>query len=222
MLEIVNVKKEIPSHFESVNKFSDTITIENRVPYVSLIFPDHKDVNPIIHELIKNNVCHQTYTGALSTTPQNGSGNRHIEEIDKLFSWIEDSLSDCVDKLAVNSGSIYNSSPETYKSIYTTSPEAFKNFKIAEYWGMFYPMGSGATSHTHFPYPISFAYYVNVPKGSSPFTLDGEDISVEDGMLIVFAGDMYHEVKKSKCEERSMLSGNVIFVPNIPEQSSWE
>ena len=74
MLEIVNVKREIPSQFESVNKFSDTITIENRVPYVSLIFPDHKDVNPIIHELIKNNVCHQTYTGALSTTPQNGSG----------------------------------------------------------------------------------------------------------------------------------------------------
>ncbi len=222
MLEIVNVKKEIPSQFESVAKFSDTITTEDRISYVSLIFPHHKDVNPIIHELIKNNICHQTYTGALSTTPQNGSGNRHIEEIDKLFSWIEDSLSDCVDKLAVNSGSIYNASPETYKSIYTTSPEVFKNFKIAEYWGMFYPMGSGATSHTHFPYPISFAYYVNVPKGSSPFTLDGNDISVEDGMLIVFAGDMYHEVKKSKCEERSMLSGNVIFVPNIPEQSSWE
>ena len=211
MLEIVNVKREIPSQFESVNKFSDTISTENRIPYVSLIFPDHKNVNPIIHELIKNNICHQTYTGALSTGPQNGSGNRHIEEIDKLFSWIEDLLSDCVDKLAVNSGSIY-----------TTSPEVYKNFKIAEYWGMFYPMGSGATSHTHFPYPISFAYYVNVPKGSSPFTLDGDDIFVEDGMLIVFAGDMYHEVKKSKCEERSMISGNVIFVPNIPEQSSWE
>ena len=36
-----------------------------------------------------------------------GEHPQHIEEIDKLFSWIEDSLSDCVDKLAVNSGSIY-------------------------------------------------------------------------------------------------------------------
>ena len=206
MSEIVN--------FESVEKFSDKTTTENRIPYVSLIFPDHKDVNPVIHEYIKRNARERTYTGAFTTLnisyPKNGSSNRHIEEMDKLFSWIENILPDCVDKLAVNSGSIY-----------TAFPERFKNFEIAEYWGMYYPIGSGVTSHTHFPYPIAFSYYVNVPERSAPFTLNGVDIPIESGMLIVFAGDTYHEAKKSKCDERSMISGNVIFVPNIPKKDSW-
>ena len=183
----------------------------NRVSYFSLIFPDYKDVNPVIHEIIRKNVVHKTNTGALITTPQRGDGNRHIEEIDIVFSWIERSIPKCVDELAVNS-----------QSIYIGSPIVWKKFKIAEYWGMFYPMDGGAVSHTHFPYPLSFAYYVSAPEGSSPLTLDGVDIPVEDGMLIVFGGDVEHEVKKSKSEERSMISGNIVYVPNIPEQSSWE
>ena len=56
-------------------------------------------------------------------------------------------------------------------------------FKLVHCWGVTYNKGDGVESHNHFPYTISFVYYVNTPEGSSPLMLDDEEIDIVDGFV---------------------------------------
>jgi len=179
--------------------------------YVNRKFPEHDSVNPFLHDMIVDNAKRRMVTLAYQTDYQLIDQNRDLEEIDSLFTWIQNIIPECVADLAENCGSLFNGGV----------PEESKVFKIAEYWGMYYPERSGTIKHNHFPYPICFAYYVNVPKGSSPFTLDGEDIPVESGDIIFFRGDQYHEVKKCLVGERTMISGNICYDAKLNELPVW-
>ena len=174
-------------------------------------YPEHKTANPILHEIIKKVATKKIITGAFQTPYQSGSDQRHIEELDMLFSWIERKAIFAADKLAENSGSIFNG-----------TKEEIKHFEIAEYWGMYYTEGAGAVPHNHFPYPLCFTYYINTPEGSSPFTLEDEDIPVESGKIVFFRGTQTHQVKPCESEGRSMIAGNIIYTPNIPSGGFWE
>ena len=65
-------------------------------------------------------------------------------------------------------------------------------FKINECWGVLYNKGEGVIKHNHFPYAMSFVYYVKMPEGSSPLILDDEEILLPEGRVIFFLGHQFH------------------------------
>tara|TARA_B100001250_G_scaffold362799_1_gene341740 strand:+ start:376 stop:996 length:621 start_codon:yes stop_codon:yes gene_type:complete len=171
--------------------------------YVTSIYPDHKEVNPSLYELIRTHATKELTSGAMQTAYQSGSDNRNIYEIKKLFSAIEHILPQAADELALNTGSNYHANEDDSKV-----------FKISQYWGMYYLDGGGAVEHNHFPFPLSFAYYINTPEGSAPFTIEGQDIPVNAGRIIIFPGSAFHSVHPS-VEGRCMISGNVTYRPKF-------
>ena len=171
--------------------------------YVTSIYPDHKEVNPRLYELIRTHATKELTSGAMRTAYQSGSDNRNIYEIKKLFSAIEHILPQAADELALNTGSNYHANEDDSKV-----------FKISQYWGMYYLDGGGAVEHNHFPFPLSFAYYINTPEGSAPFTIEGQDIPVNAGRIIIFPGSAFHSVHPS-VEGRCMISGNITYTPKF-------
>ena len=137
---------------------------------------------------------------ALKTKFYNGS-ERDLPEHHILFDWIESILVESVHEMSRWTNSAYNE-----------SPESSKRFKIADYWGMSYPKGGGAVMHNHWPYSLSFGYYLNAPEGSSPLRVEGIDIQVTEGRLILFAGHQSHEVPDSEVSGRCMIAGNILYL----------
>jgi len=128
-------------------------------------------------------------------------------EIQRLFEWIESIVNDVADKLASNTRSLY------------TNPNRWfnRNFKIDTYWGLSYNQNSSVFPHNHFPHALSFGYYINVPVGSSPFTLliDGEedrDYHPKDGQLFVFNGSTKHVVHPNPVGGRKMIAGDIVYL----------
>ena len=85
-------------------------------------------------------------------------------------------------------------------------------FKISHCWSVFYNKGDCVELHNHFPYALSFAYYVNMPEGSSPIMIDGEVIYPEEGQVVFFPGSSFHSVPPSKVSGRCMIAGNIMYV----------
>tara|TARA_Y100001973_G_C5052952_1_gene258658 strand:+ start:76 stop:624 length:549 start_codon:yes stop_codon:yes gene_type:complete len=90
-------------------------------------------------------------------------------------------------------------------------------FFLQECWGVVYNKGEGVIMHNHFPFPISFAYYVKFPENSSPFILEGKEISLKEGQLIMFMGHQYHGVfpLENKVDGRCVISGNISYQPSL-------
>ena len=78
-------------------------------------------------------------------------------------------------------------------------------------WFASYPRGECALTHAHFPFSWSWVYFVNTPKGSSPFifTTSGKRVKAEAGKVVIFPGNVYHHVPKTNCENRVVLAGNI-------------
>lgn len=138
--------------------------------------------------------------GGLKTKFYTGN-ERDLPEHHILFDWIESILVEAV----------YDMSRWT-NSAYNESPESSKRFNIADYWGMNYDEGGGTILHNHFPYPISFGYYLKTPEGSSPLIIEGNPIQVTEGRLILFGGHQSHEVPDSEVSGRCMIAGNVLYL----------
>ena len=138
--------------------------------------------------------------GGLKTKFFTGS-ERDLPEHHILFDWMESILVEAVQGMSRWTNSAYNE-----------SPESSKRFNIADYWGMYYDEGGGAILHNHFPYPISFGYYIKAPEGSSPLIVDGNSIQVVEGRLIIFGGHQSHEVPDSEVGGRCMIAGNILYL----------
>ena len=67
-------------------------------------------------------------------------------------------------------------------------------FNLSQCWSVLYNKGDGVEKHNHFPYALSFCYYVNMPDGSSPLILEDEVIHPKSGEVIFFLGSAYHSV----------------------------
>ena len=80
-------------------------------------------------------------------------------------------------------------------------------------WGQLYNKGDYQVGHDHIPYHISYVYYVNTPKGSSPlvFTQSRKRIRVKEGNFVIFPAGMEHYVPRNKCDERSAVAGNFYY-----------
>ena len=87
-------------------------------------------------------------------------------------------------------------------------------FKLVHCWSVLYNKGDGVEKHNHYPYALSFCYYVNVPNGSSPLIIDDETVNVKEGEVIFFLGSTYHSVPTNDIDGRCALVGNVMYVDN--------
>ena len=128
-------------------------------------------------------------------------------EIKRLFNWIEGEIPDVAIKLAQNSNSLFNSKNRRHTA----------NFKIDVYCWLYYNINSFVYPHTHFPHAMSFGYYINVPMGSSPFTLmqnnkEDMDFYPKEGQLFVFDSSIQHVVNPSSVAGRMMLAGDIAYL----------
>ncbi len=128
-------------------------------------------------------------------------------EIKKLFDWIESVIVEVVDKLSNGSNSLY-SNPNRWQN---------KNFKIDAYWGLRYNLNSYVTPHSHFPHAVSFGYYINVPEGSSPFTLiinedENKNYFPKEGQLFVFDSSIKHTVNPTPVAGRTVIAGDIAYL----------
>ena len=85
-------------------------------------------------------------------------------------------------------------------------------FKLVHCWSVLYNKGDGVERHNHYPYSLSFCYYVNVPEGSSPLILEDNVIDVKEGEVIFFLGSAYHSVPSCDIDGRCALVGNVLYI----------
>ena len=127
-------------------------------------------------------------------------------EIERLFNWIEGEIPNVAIELAKNSNSLFNSQFRRHTA----------NFKIDAYWGLYYNSNSFVYPHTHFPHAVSFGYYINVPVGSSAFTLlvEGKEQNYypKEGNLFVFDSSLLHVVNPSPVKGRMMLAGDIAYL----------
>ena len=126
----------------------------------------------------------------------------HIQEIKRLFDWIESHLSEISDKFAYYTNSLYN----------TEIRSSTKKFKIDSYWGLNYPLNSWIRPHNHFPHALSFTYYISAPQKSAPLILDHKEHFVKEGQLLVFPSYLMHWVPPAKVEGRTLLSGDIVYL----------
>lgn len=77
-------------------------------------------------------------------------------------------------------------------------------------WGAVYNRGDYTETHNHNLNYLSFVYFVNTPKGSSPlvFTTSNKKIKAEEGKVIIFNSSINHHVPKNKCDDRIIIAGN--------------
>lgn len=142
-------------------------------------------------------------TKCYRTLPLSGD-KRPIIELHSLFGWIEN--------LAVESAAEF---ARWTNSAYNTSPVSSRKFTIADYWGMNYEDGFGTVPHNHFPFALSFGYYLRTPEGCAPLVVDDVPIDVKEGMLVMFCGHQTHYVPHSDVGGRCMIAGDISYVQTI-------
>ena len=170
-------------------------------PFEPLVYecPYHVQIEEILLNWVDSNADTRVNGGARKTKFYTGS-DRSLKAHSILFDWIESVLVDAVEEFSRYTNSAYNE-----------SPEETKKFKIADYWGMMYDEGGGTVLHNHFPYSLSFGYYIFVPEGSSPLIVEKQEIQVTEGRLILFGGHQSHEVPESEVSGRCMIAGNISY-----------
>ena len=85
-------------------------------------------------------------------------------------------------------------------------------FEIGSMWGMAYKSGELSVPHDHWPSIWSACYYINPPKNCSGLYFNDldEELTVENGMLVLFPGWVRHEVKKQKFDgTRYVVAANI-------------
>tara|TARA_B100001287_G_scaffold260880_1_gene249370 strand:+ start:78 stop:545 length:468 start_codon:yes stop_codon:yes gene_type:complete len=95
--------------------------------------------------------------------------------------------------------------------------EETTNTKLKDIWGVWYNDGGGIKWHTHKgDFRYSFAYYIQVPEGSSsiyfsedPETTEPTFFYANQGICVVWDSDFPHCVPPSNHEGRCVLSGNL-------------
>ncbi len=168
---------------------------------VILDCPYAEQINPGLIEWIKKDITTMTFDGeALRTDFLSTRNELPCNELQSLFDWIDTKTVECADSIA-----------QYTRTAYIDSPSEDKKFSIADYWGMCYNKGSHAVLHNHWPYAMSFAYYINCPEGSSPLVLEGNEIQVTEGRLVVFASHMDHKVDPCPVDNRFMIAGDISY-----------
>ena len=141
---------------------------------------------------------------------------KEVTELDTLLSWIE-SLVPFISHGMSRRESKPESDVKYLKEALKQDPVNFGGgeeygfdpygFSLYECWFVTYNKGSGLPSHNHFPYPLTFVYYLNTPKGCSPIIVNGQEHNIREGQLIMFNGHHEHSVPESKVDGRAVITG---------------
>ena len=89
----------------------------------------------------------------------------------------------------------------------------FYRFGIEECWSILFTKGDGVPAHNHFPYPLTFCYYVKKPKNSSNIIIEGKEVEVRAGQLMFLLGDLEHSVPPCPVKDRCVVVGNILYKP---------
>ena len=169
--------------------------------YPSFDIPN-KDLNSSLYELIRDESAFRIKGNGYRTEFTFGDDNRDNKALDSFLTWIESSIKYAAYLFA-----------HGYDKEYDADDLGFnpKQFKINECWGVLYNKGEGVIRHNHFPYALSFVYYVRMPEGSSPLILDDEEILLPEGRVIFFLGHQFHSVPPSAADDRCIIAGNISY-----------
>jgi hypothetical protein len=165
-------------------------------------FPKHKELNPILYDRVYTNLLDgiqvQTEDGVGGRRTDFNLQEQKIQEIDELISWIEKILPDISTRFA----------SKLEETVYGYNLDSFE---VAECWGVHYNKGESLVEHCHFPYALSFVYYVRTPKGTAPIIIEDRIYDIEEGQCLFFLASKYHSVSKSDCDGRCAIVGNIMY-----------
>ena len=176
-------------------------------------FPRASELNQSLYD----RVCENLQKNVVSIDPLHRIGARRtefnlheqkIKEIDELTSWIQHMLPEVSKKFA--------GKPELYSIPHKFVKDEeygynLNSFEIAECWGAHFNKGESVMEHNHFPYILSFTYYVKTPKGTAPIMIEGDPHNVKEGQCIFFLASQYHSVGKNDCDGRCAIVGNILY-----------
>ena len=165
-------------------------------------FPN-PEINPELQRLIKVNANSKVLGDANRTDFSFGLEIRDkSSELDYLLSWIESAIPQMAHIFACGKVKEYCADEIGYSAT---------GFKLREVWGVNYKKDQGVYFHNHFPYCMSFVYYVNVPEGAAPLILDDQEMRMETGQVCFFLGHLFHAVPTSPVEGRCVITGNISY-----------
>ena len=165
-------------------------------------FPRASELNPILYDRVCENILNKNKERVKDALGNRRTGfvlhEQNIEEIDILISWIKDIL------------------PEVSKNFATRTGETevgynVNLFEISECWGVHYNKGESLIEHNHFPYTLSFVYYVRTPKGTASIIIENETQEIKEGQCIFFLATQYHSVGLNNCDDRCAIVGNILY-----------
>ena len=162
--------------------------------YCTFEYPYH-DINNRLYNLLDNWSKAEIPGGALKT-PDNLHGH-NLQDIDRILIWLRRCLNSAANQLSVG---------DDQNLLYKLS-----ELKIEQCWGIMYNKGNKVIKHNHFPYALSFVYFVKTPKGSSPLIIEGKRIKAEEGKLVMFHANQVHWCNNSNANGRCCLVGNIRY-----------
>ncbi len=175
--------------------------------YKAFDYPQSSELNPSLLKIVRENLIQMVSGGGYRTGWK--LHERGLEDINILLSWISELIPKAAYVFANKDADIsaYNPGELGYH------PD---KLKIQECWGIHYNKGEGVISHNHFPYTMTACYYVNVPEGSAPIIMEGEEIHPVAGRVVFFPGHQYHEVMptQNKADGRCAIPSNIVYSPH--------
>ena len=164
-----------------------------------------------LNQLLYDRVCENLVINVVKNTSiSNGIGGQRtppgmheqrFKEVDELTSWIKYILPDVSMKFACK-----DPDPVPTKFGYNLNA-----FEIAECWGIHYNRNESVMEHNHFPYTLSFLYYVRTPEGAGPIIIENKTYEVKEGQCIFFLGSQWHSVVQNDCDGRCAIVGNILY-----------
>jgi hypothetical protein len=196
-------------------------------------YPNPEEINPTLIKVIEESVSSQALGDSRRTTWCLFLEKRHeVKEIDLLLSWVEEKCALFSRNYSTITSPFNMNDEEMYVENVRKGLEPPTNaggggegsfnpfgFVIGECWGMSYGKGSGVATHSHYPWPIAFVYYVNTPEGSAPIRLgfanDYEEINPTAGQLLFLDGHTKHGVPTNigKVSGRMSIAGLFTYIP---------
>ena len=196
-------------------------------------YPNPEEINPTLMKVVEESLLSNATGGCRRTDFHTLLEKRYqIKELEILLSWVKEKCALFSRNYSTITSPFNMNDEEMYVENVRKGLEPSTNaggggegsfnpfgFEIGECWGLSYGEGSGVVTHSHYPWPIAFVYYVNTPEGSAPvrlgFANDYEEINPKAGQLLFLDGHTKHGVplRISKVSGRMIIAGLFTYIP---------
>jgi hypothetical protein len=95
-------------------------------------------------------------------------------------------------------------------------------WQVKSCWGAKYGKGDSSLLHDHYPATWSASFYASAPVGSSPIIFPGPGVSIvpTDGLLLIFPGNIEHEVPPSTIVENRIIISMNFYVEDLKNDNN--